>query len=49
MKNLKSTVNLNSRTVFTFDGVKASDGGKSSTHPTTSGTSNSTYIFTCFK
>lgn len=49
METSKQTISLNSKTVFTFEGVKASDGGKSSTHPTTTSTSNSTYIFNCLK
>jgi hypothetical protein len=47
MKNLKEEVVLTSKTVFTFDGVRAKDGAPSSTHPTTTSTSNSTYIFNC--
>lgn len=49
METSKQTINLNSKTVFTFDGVKVGDGAPSSQHPTTSSTTNSTYIFSCLK
>jgi hypothetical protein len=47
MKNLTEEVVLTAKTVFTFDGVKAKDGAPSTGHPTTSSTTNSTYIFNC--
>lgn len=49
MEKTKNEVSLNSKTIFTFDGVKASDGAKSLGHPTTTSTTNSTYIFNCLK
>jgi len=51
MKTSKKQIVLTSRTVFTFDGVKATDGAKSTetSHPTTGSTTNSTYIFNCLK
>ncbi|WP_298938711.1 hypothetical protein [uncultured Dysgonomonas sp.] len=49
MKKSNFTTMLVSKAVFSFGKVSPKDNVKSTQHPTTTTTSNSTHIFSCFE